>query len=398
MEHATTTDNPLIGRVLELLHMEGEVLLKLFLQTVVDMTRGNELTLLTEEGRVVDLEEHRHGRLINSNRRQGLGILEVADSVANLELLQADYCTDITALNLVSALVTHTIKGVELLNLGLLHRTIAMGNGDLHTVLEGAAMYATHGDTACVRAIVERGDQHLRGTLELLRSRNHLYNLIKKIGNVSGGVVVVLTHPSVLGRAIDNGEVELVLGSIQREHQVEYHLVDLLRTAVGLIYLINYHDRLQANLECLLQHETGLRHGALKSVDEQQTAVGHIKYTLYLATEVAMSRSIDDIDFGAFPIDRNVLGKNGDTALALQVIGVKYLVAQVLSLTEKISCQHHFVDQCCLTVVYVCNNCNVPNVLHNTNTLKKNAEKVSSAQSSISPLSVAGAGIEPATS
>ena len=49
----------------------------------------------TEERRIVDGEEHAHGRLIDSDWRQWLRILEIADGITNLELLQADNGTDI---------------------------------------------------------------------------------------------------------------------------------------------------------------------------------------------------------------------------------------------------------------------------------------------------------------
>ena len=142
------------------------------------MARGDELTFLAKEGRVVDHEEHRHGGLVNSDGRQGLRVLDVADGVANLELVEADDSTDIATLHLVDTLVTHAIKDVELLDPGLLHRAVAMGNGDLHAVLQGATMNATYSNTASVARIVERGDEHLRGTLNLLGSRDNLDDLI----------------------------------------------------------------------------------------------------------------------------------------------------------------------------------------------------------------------------
>ena len=77
-----------------------------------------------------------------------------------------------------------------------------------------------------------------------------------------------------------------------------------------------------------------------------------------------MSRRVDDINLDAFPVNRHILRENGDAAFALQVVGVEYLAAQVLSLTEEIACQHHLVHERCIAVVYVCNNCNVSDILH----------------------------------
>ena len=286
--------------------MEGEVLFQLLLQAVVDVTRGDELTLLAEERRVVDAEEHRHGGFVDGDRRQGLGIFEVADGVANLEFLESDDGTDVATVDAVGAHVAHALEGVEFLDFRLLHGAVAMGNGDLLTVAEGATMDAAHGDTAGVGAIVERGDEHLRCALQLLRSRDDFDDFIQEIGDVGSGFVEVLAHPAVLGRAIDNGEVELVLGGIEREHEVEHHFVNLLRAAVGLIDLVDHHDGLEANLEGLLEHETRLGHRSLEGIDEEQTSVGHVEHALYLASEVGVSRGVDDVDFRSFPINTDI--------------------------------------------------------------------------------------------
>ena len=369
VQHATTRDDPLVGGILERLDTQGKVLLQFLLQAVVDMTRGNKLTLLTEERRVVDAEQHRHRRLVDGNRRQWLGILYVADGVANLELFESNDGTDIATVYLINARVSHTVEGMQLLNLRLLRRTVAMGNGDLHAVLQLATMYAAHGDTACIRTIVQRSDKHLGSTLNLLGSGNHLDNLIQQIGDIGSGFVVVLTHPTILGRAINHREIQLVFSSIQREHEIKHHLVDLLRATIGFIDLVDHHNGFQTNLQRLLQHETRLRHGAFEGVDEQQTAVGHVQYALHLATEVRVSRSVDNIDFRSFPVNTHILRKNGDAAFAFKVVSIQHLTRQVLSLTEKIACQHHLVHQRRLAVVYMCNNCNISDILHRNNLL-----------------------------
>ena len=162
----------------------------------------------------------------------------------------------------------------------------------------------------------------------------------------------------------DSSLTELVRG-IEREHEVEDHFVNLLRATVGLVDLVHHDDGLEANLQGLLQHKARLGHRTLEGVDKQQTAVGHVQYALHLATEVGVSRSVEDVDFRSFPIDTDILRKNGDASFALKVVSVQHLRGQVLSLTEQISGQHHLVHECCLPVVYVCNNCNVSDILHN---------------------------------
>ena len=225
-------------------------------------------------------------------------------------------------------------------------------------------MHATHGDTASVVAVIKRGDKHLRCALQVLRLRNYLHYLVEQIVDVVCRLLVVGTHPSVLGGAIDHREVELVLTGVEVAHEVEHHLVDLLGAAVGLVNLVDHHDRLQSYLQCLLQHETRLRHGAFESVDQEQAAVGHVEHALNLAAEVGVARSVKDVDLYSFPVYRDVLRKNRYPSLTLQVVGVEHLAAFILSISEKLSGEHHLVDQRGFTMVDVRNHCNVTNVLH----------------------------------
>jgi hypothetical protein len=77
-----------------------------------------------------------------------------------------------------------------------------------------------------------------------------------------------------------------------------------------------------------------------------------------------VSWRVNDVDLGAFPVNTHVLGKDGDAALTLQVIGVEHLARKVLTLAKKVSGQHHLIDQSCLSMVYMRYDSNVPDVLH----------------------------------
>ena len=193
------------------------------------------------------------------------------------------------------------------LYLRLLKRTVAVSNGALHAFTNGAAVNATYGDTARVVRVVERGDEHLRSTLKLLRSGDYLNNLVEQVVDIVSRRFIIFAHPTVLSRTIYDGEVKLVLCSVKVAHEVEHHFVHLLRTTVRLVHLINYNNGFKANLECLLQDKACLGHRAFKGIDQKDAAVGHIKHTFYLTTEVGVTRSVDNVDFSVFITDRNIL-------------------------------------------------------------------------------------------
>ena len=128
-------------------------------------------------------------------------------------------------------------------------------------------------------------------------------NNVEQVVDVVGRSLPVGTHPVVLGRAVYHGEVKLVLRSLEGKHQVEYHLIHLLGAAVGLVHLVDYHHRLEAYLQCLLQHEACLWHRTLKSIHEEYAAIGHIEHALHLTAKVRVTRRVDDIYLSPFIVD-----------------------------------------------------------------------------------------------
>ena len=84
MKYAATVDEQRVGRP-GLFNTHGKVLLQFVVQALTYMTAGHIFALLAKEWRVVDGEEHAHGGLVDLDGGQRLGILGVADGVANLK-------------------------------------------------------------------------------------------------------------------------------------------------------------------------------------------------------------------------------------------------------------------------------------------------------------------------
>ena len=57
-------------------------------------------------------------------------------------------------------------------------------------------------------------------------------------------------------------------------------------------------------------------------VDEQQQRIDHRQDALDFAAKIRVSRGIDDIDAHVAPVQRGILGQDGDTALAFKVVAV----------------------------------------------------------------------------
>ena len=111
------------------------------------------------------------------------------------------------------------------------------------------------------------------------------------------------------------------------------------------------------------KHEAGLGLGALVGIDDEQGAVGHVEHAFHLATEVGMARRVDDVDLHALVGDGDVLGKDGDAALALLIVGVEDALFHLLVLAENVGGPQKTVYEGGLAVVDVGDDSDVADVL-----------------------------------
>ena len=106
----------------------------------------------------------------------------------------------------------------------------------------------------------------------------------------------------------------------------------------------------------LAQHKTGLGHGPLGDVHQQDHAVDHLEDPLHLAAKIGVARRVHDVDLHVLVVDGGVLGQNGDAALPLQIVGVHDPLHRGLVLAVDAALLEHFVHQGGLAVVDVGDN------------------------------------------
>ena len=169
-------------------------------------------------------------------------------------------------------------------------------------------------------------------------------------------------HPALLGRAVEDREIELLLGGVERGEQVEHLVGDFGGAGVGAIDLVDDDDGLQPHLQRLDDDEFGLRQRPLGGIDQDQRAVNHIEDALDLAAEIGVAGRVDDVDAGVLPDQRGGLGQDGDAALALQVVGIERALGHPLVLAERAGLLQQTVDQGGLAVVDVGDNGDIAQV------------------------------------
>ena len=324
-----------IGRI-GILYTEGYVGLELTHQTVTDMTGSNELTLLTGERGVVNDEVHRDrrfGDLLERNRRSLTG----DDGITYVEILDTGNRNDLTAVCLIDIDSCETIEGIELRDTytGTLVRIVVVYDIGLLIQLQGTVIDLTNTDTSDELVVIDGGHQHLGiGIRITLRCRDVIENRLEE--RLHGGGIIIETslREALLRGCIQERAVKLLVGRIEIHHQLENLILDLGRTCLRLIDLVDNDHNRKTQIQGLLQYETGLWHRSLEGIDQEDRTIYHLEDTLYLTTEISVARGIDDVDLRALIVNGCVLRENGDTSLTLDRVRVHDTDTHLLVITE----------------------------------------------------------------
>ena len=100
MQFAAARDAEHVG-VAGFVDAQRHVALELAHQALADLAAGDELAFLAGERRGVHLEVHDQRRLVDGDRRQRIGVVDVADRVADVHVLDAGDGNDVAGDGLV---------------------------------------------------------------------------------------------------------------------------------------------------------------------------------------------------------------------------------------------------------------------------------------------------------
>ena len=149
----------------------------------------------------------------------------------------------------------------------------------------------------------------------------------------------------MLGRTVENREIELLLGRVEGCEQVENLVGHFDGTGVRAVDLVDDYDRFQPHLEGFGDDEFGLRQRPLGGIDQHQCAIHHVEDALDLAAEIGVAGSVDDVNAGVVPDQRRRLGEDGDAALALEIVRIECAFGHALVLAERARLLQEAVDQ-----------------------------------------------------
>ena len=101
-------------------------------------------------------------------------------------------------------------------------------------------------------------------------------------------------------------EIALVVVGTQLKEQVENLVDSYLGVNASPVNLVYENDRAQPFFECFFKHKSGLGHGPLVGINNQQAAINHAENPLHLTAEISVARGVNNVDTNSFVIDGGV--------------------------------------------------------------------------------------------
>ena len=335
--------------------------------SLLELAATNNVAVAAHERRGGRLKHNGHGGRVDLDGIKLHGVLGIGIDVANIGVVNAHHGRDVARLCLAALLASQVVKGEELLDLAHLAAAVVLNHKDLVAGVDGARVNAANANATHVVGVVNGHALHGQRPLEVHVGRGHgVDDHVKQRVHVHVAIVGVEARKAVDGRGVHHvlhGKLKFLVGGAQVHHEVEAVVQGLLGVGAVAVDLVDdNHDR-QMRGNGVREDKARLGHGALRRVNQQQRAIGHLEHALHLAAKVGVARGVDDVDLDALVLDGDVLGQDGDASLTLLVIGVKHALLDLLVLAEGVGSLEHLVNQRGLAVVDVGNDCDVSNLL-----------------------------------
>ena len=351
LEFATAGDFEAVG-LAAFGDADGDIALGFTQQAIADDTALHLVALAAGERAVIDAEGDRQGRRVDRLGRQRLVDARNGQRVGDSGLLKAGNGDDVAGFGDVDGGALEAAEGENLGDAALFEFLAVAGERMDGVTGFDLARKDTPGQQAAEeRVALDGGHEHAERPLFHLRLGDVFDDLVEQRPQRFLGTGRVGAHPALLGRTVENREVELLGRRFEGDEQIEDLLEHFEMALVGPVDLVDRHDRPQALGKGLRQHELGLRHRAFGGVDEDHHAVHHRQDALHLATKIGVAGGVDDIDARVLPDQRGHLGEDGDAALALEIIGVHRALFDALIVAERTGLPEQNVDESGLAMV-----------------------------------------------
>ena len=345
------------------LDAEGDIGLQLAVEPLAKVAGGEEIAF-TDQGRVIDGEEHAQGRLVDLDPGQGDRVGGISQRVADVDQRGPHHSDDIASFRLVHIDPTELVENQHAISGTSFDHAVGLEQGEFLPLLDPTRGDPPDADPADVFGEVERGAEHLERAVGVdLGTGDLLDDQVEERLDVARPRRRVVRREAAPARGENVREVELFFAGAEFDEAVEDLVEDLVGPSVGAVNLVDHDDRPDAVGERLAQNELGLRHRPFERVDQHKRTVGHLQGSFDLAAEIGVPRRVDDVDLRRAVVDRDVLRQDCDPPLPLLRVRVEDAILGELNSPELAGLAQHDVDQSGLAMVNVGNNRHVADVI-----------------------------------
>ena len=346
-------------------HTKADIGVQLTVETVAKVTGSDVFTFLSCKRAVIYEEVHGDCRLRDLLERNCFRIISCTESITDVDVCNTgdrNDRTDGSTFNL------NLVQAVKLIKLADLHtlvfvRVMMVQKHQLLVYGNSSALNLTDTDTAYIFIVVDGADKNLCISVRIsLRSRDRIKDSLKKRSHILRLIIEVTNCVAGLCGGIQERAVQLLVRCVQIHEKLQNLVDNLFRTCFRTVDLIDADNNMQVQFESFTKYKFSLRHGTLEGVHKKNNAVYHLQHTLYLAAEVRMTWSIDDIDFYVLIMNCGVFGENRNAALTLNIVGVHDTFLDFLVFTENTALFQKLVNKCCFTVIDMGDNGHVTNI------------------------------------
>ena len=298
------------------------------------------------------LNLNRDRRLVDHNQRQRRRSFNDGDGLADGDAFHAGHGHDVAHRGFGRLGPLQSGEREQLGDARLHQRSVALRDVDVVARVQRSLKDAADGDAAKVVGVIEIGNENLQRCLDIARGRwNRRHNGLEQRLQVRARLGHVERRRACLGHCVEHRKIQLRFLRIEVDEKVVNLVQHFLRTRIGAVNLVDHHDRLELGFQRLGQHVARLRQRPLGRIHQQHHAVHHLQRALHLAAKIGVARRIDNVDLAAFKVDGRILGKDGDAALALQVVRIHHALGHLLVGAEGAGLAQHGVNEGGLAVV-----------------------------------------------
>lgn len=252
-------------------YAQRNVVYQFFVQTIQDLTRRYEFIFFIVERRGVNVEEYRNGRFINGECRQRFNVLRVVNGVRNVQFVKVRDRNDIVSFRQIG-FDTFQIEVVQyFIDFRVAGFVFVIDDSDLLVRFYFIAFDAVNVDNVNIVVVIELRNLYLERIVKVnVRRRNVVNNRLVQRGYVFRYIFVVQIRDIVQRRSVNDREVQLFVGRVEVNEQIEYLIYNLIRTRVRAVNFVDNNNRFQVVSKRFFGYEARLRYRVVKCVNYQQ--------------------------------------------------------------------------------------------------------------------------------